>query len=143
MVMAGARLCTVCSTPVELHAACLACGRLAGPGHEIPAPGMATFGLCASCARETMRFWGTRRVRARVDVEAVPRQRSAPRLLDTSQVARRLGVVPQTVRRYASTGKLQAVPLPGDTHRSRGGRRLRFVEADIEALAQSGARPRE
>jgi excisionase family DNA binding protein len=52
-------------------------------------------------------------------------------LLRIGQAAARLGIAPQTLRRWADRGLVQAVTLPSG-HR-------RFAAADIEALAASDA----
>jgi len=53
---------------------------------------------------------------------------SQPRLLTTLEVAERLVLNPETIRRWVKAGRLEPVPLPG--------RNYRFREEDIEALCQ-------
>jgi excisionase family DNA binding protein len=54
-------------------------------------------------------------------------------LLTARQVADRLGVSAETVRRYTRTGKLRGIRLPGT---KRG--RLRYRSEEIEALLEAG-----
>jgi excisionase family DNA binding protein len=55
-------------------------------------------------------------------------KRSHPALLTTSDVAALCNVHPETVRRWAETGQVPAIVLPGG--------RLRFRPADIAALLE-------
>jgi excisionase family DNA binding protein len=60
---------------------------------------------------------------------------SAHRLLKTGEVAERLGVTDQTVRRWAKRGEIPTIRL--------GARTVRFDEGAVESLVRRGREPLE
>ncbi len=65
----------------------------------------------------------------------MPTDEAGRHLIDTAEVARRLGVRTETVYAYVSRGRLHPVPVNGE-------RRSHFDPAEVDALAGRAVRPR-
>ncbi|MEO1064924.1 MAG: citrate synthase [Actinomycetota bacterium] len=65
----------------------------------------------------------------------MPTDEAGRHLIDTAEVARRLGVRTETVYAYVSRGRLHPVPVDGE-------RRSHFDPAEVDALAGRAVRPR-